>query len=74
MTRRGYEDEYGIFAPLPTTAGVRKLAPKGFSTGPAIGAHLPDFELIDQHNMRLRLHTDRGNEKAAVVFFRSAVW
>jgi hypothetical protein len=69
-----YEDEYGFVAPLPMTSGQRKLAPEDQPTGPALGERLPDFELSDQHGRRVRLHEDRGRSKAAVVFFRSAVW
>ena len=68
------EDEQGFVAPLPVSHGPRKLAPEGFHTGPAIGERLPDFTLTDQHGRSVRLHGDRGNARAAVVFFRSAVW
>ena len=72
--KRGFEDAYGFVAPLPTSHGPRKIAPEGFPTGPAVGERLPDFELVDQSGRALRLHADRGASKAAVVFFRSAVW
>ena len=69
-----YEDEYGFVAPLPMTSSQRKLPPEGFPTGPCVGERLPDFELPDQTGRNIRLHEDRGSSKAAVVFFRSAVW
>ena len=69
-----YEDEYGFIGPLPMTSGQRKIAPEDFPTGPAIGERLPDFELLDHTGRSVRLHEDRGASKAAVVFFRSAVW
>ncbi len=69
-----YEDEYGFVAPLPMTSSQRKIAPAGFPTGPAIGERLPDFELLDQTEKIVRFHADRGSARAAVVFFRSAVW
>jgi len=69
-----YEDEYGIIAPLPLTSSQRKLAPAEGASGPAIGEALPDFELSDHTGRVIQLHEDRGSSKAAVVFFRSAVW
>ncbi len=69
-----YTDEFGITAPLPTSDGQRRLPPEGFPTGPEIGELLPDFELPSADGRRVRLHEDRGNSKAAVTFFRSAVW
>ena len=74
MTGPEYEDGYGFVAPLPMTSGQRKIAPEGFPTGPAVDERLPDFELTDHSGRRLHLHEDRGASKAAVVFFRSAVW
>jgi len=74
VTKPTYEDAYGFIAPLPVTSSQRQLAPEGFPTGPAIGERLPDFELPAHTGRRLRLHQDRGSSKAAVVFFRSAVW
>jgi hypothetical protein len=73
-SKPGFEDEFGIIAPLPSDQGPRKIAPEGFFTGPEIGERLPDFELTDHTGRRVSLHTDRDNSKAAVVFFRSAVW
>ncbi len=70
----GFEDEYGIIAPAPLEMGVRKIAPEDFPSGPAVGARLPDFALCDQLDRRVQPHQDRGQSKAAVVFFRSAVW
>ncbi len=74
MKRRGFEDEFGFIAPLPLSHGPRKIAPDGFPTGPEPGERLPDFELTDHTGRCVRLHEDRGDSKAAVVFFRSAVW
>ena len=70
----GFEDEFGIIAPLPVDHGVRRIAPEDCFTGPAIGERLPDFELADHQGRLVNLHADRGNSSAAVVFFRSAVW
>ena len=45
-----------------------------FPTGPAIGERLPDFTLPNQRGEAVDFHADRGGQKAAVVFQRSAVW
>ena len=70
----GFEDEYGFIAPLPMTSGQRKIAPEDHPTGPAVGERLPDFELPDSTGRLVNLHQDRGSSRAAIVFFRSAVW
>ena len=45
------------------------------NTTRVLGAVLyTDFELLDQTEKIVRFHADRGSAKAAVVFFRSAVW
>ena len=67
-------DEYGFEAPAALGhPGRLGLAP-GQTVGLEIGERLPDFELPDQHGGRIHFHEDRGNAKAAVLFFRSAVW
>ena len=70
----GYEDEFGFTTPLPVDEAPRRIPNKGFSSGPKVGERLPDFELPDQSGRMLRFHEDRDGSKAAVVFFRSAVW
>jgi peroxiredoxin len=35
---------------------------------------LPDFELPDAEGRPVRFHHDRAGRKAALVFYRSAVW
>lgn len=72
--RPGYEDEFGFIAPLPMTSGQRKIQAEGFATGPGVGERLPDFELLAHTGELISLHAHRGGAKAAVVFFRSAVW
>jgi hypothetical protein len=69
-----YRDELGIVGPLPATDGQRRMPEEGFFTGPEIGARFPDVRLRAAEGAKLDLHADRGNAKAAVVFFRSAVW
>jgi len=67
-------DELGFDAPAPLGHPGRLGLPEGQSTGPALGERLPDFELPDAYGRQLHFHEDRGSAKAAVVFFRSAVW
>ncbi len=74
MSQDEFTDELGFTAPLPVTHPQRVMPDEGFSTGPDVGARLPDFELRSHTGERVALHADRGDSKAAVVFFRSAVW
>lgn len=74
MSQDEFTDELGFTAPLPVTHAQRRLPDEGFPTGPEVGARLPDFELQSHTGERVALHADRGDAKAAVVFFRSAVW
>jgi hypothetical protein len=67
-------DALGFEAPAPVGHPARANLPDGTPTGPAIGERLPDFELTDHTGRRVRFHEDRGDAKAAVVFYRSAVW
>ena len=54
----------------PARAGL----PEGAPTGPSVGERLPDFQLPDAFGQLLDFHSDRGKRKAALVFYRSAVW
>ena len=45
-----------------------------FPTGPAVGEHLPEFRLPNQHGEPIDFHVDRAGRKAALLFQRSAVW
>ena len=74
MDLQQYEDEFGFRGPLPTSSNQRRLPEPGFSPGPEVGERLLDFSLTDHTGRRTTLHADRGDEKAAVVFFRSIVW
>jgi peroxiredoxin len=42
--------------------------------GPAVGDHFPEVILPDQHGNLVDLHQARGNNRALVVFHRSAAW
>jgi hypothetical protein len=67
-------DEHGFDAPAPLGHPGRVGLPDGHPTGPEVGERLPDFELPDARGRRVRFHEDRGRARAAVVFYRSAVW
>ncbi len=67
-------DKLGFDAPAPLEHPGRLGLPEGHSTGPGIGERLPDFELPDQHGRRILFHEDRAQDRAVLVFFRSAVW
>lgn len=69
-----YTDEFGFTAPLPADHGQRMPPPKGFSFGPEVGESFPDFRLKNSEGQWIQFHEDRGESKAAVLFFRSAVW
>lgn len=69
------KDDLGITVPVPTShPGRRYPAEHEFPTGPAIGERLPEFELPNQDGELIDFHADRGDSKAVVVFYRSAVW
>ena len=67
-------DESGFDAPAPLGHPARAGLPAGHPTGPAVGERLPDFELPDAQGRLVNFHQDRAGCKAALVFYRSAVW
>jgi hypothetical protein len=67
-------DEAGFDAPAPVGHPARTHLPDDHPAGPALGERLPDFCLPDAHGNPVDFHADRDGAKAAVVFFRSAVW
>ena len=69
-----YRDEFGLLAPIPASHGQRRAPAEGFFSGPEIGERLPDFELPSADGKTIDFHTNRAGKKAAVVFYRSAVW
>ncbi len=69
-----YIDEFGVKGPLPASDRQRIPPAEGFFTGPEIGIAFPSFRLRSATHGSIDLHRDRGQSKAAVVFFRSAVW
>jgi hypothetical protein len=69
-----YVDEFGLVGPLPASDGQRTVPDEGFFTGPEVGDPLPGFKLRTATGAKMNLHADRNGSKAAVVFYRSAVW
>ncbi len=69
-------DDLGITVPIaPVDFPARRYpASEEFPTGPAIGERLPEFTLSNQYDELIDFHADRGESKAIVVFYRSAVW
>lgn len=67
-------DELGFEAPAALGHPGRAGLPEGHPTGPEIGERLPDFALPDAAGRTVRFHEDRAGSKAAVLFYRSAVW
>jgi hypothetical protein len=67
-------DELGFDAPAPLGHPGRLGLPDGHPTGPTLGERLPDFALPDATGRLIDFHEDRGQARAVVVFFRSAVW
>lgn len=73
-THPDWVDEYGLVGPLPASDGQRQHLADDDPTGPEIGTLLPDFVLPSASGRKVSFHEDRAGHKAAVVFFRSAVW
>jgi len=67
-------DSLGFDAPAPVGHPARASMPSDTVTGPEVGARLPDFELPTSSGRLIDFHEDRGSAKAALVFYRSAVW
>ena len=69
-------DDLGITVPIAPVShpGRRYPATVEFPTGPDVGERLPEFTLPNQDGELIDFHRDRGNSKAIVVFYRSAVW
>ena len=59
---------------LPQGGFVGSGDAESFSTGPAVGAGVPDFELPDQQGRPVRLSAYRGLQRALILFYRSASW
>lgn len=74
MSAEQFTDEYGFTGPLPITS-TQRVAPTGeFRPGLAIGEIAPDFELPNHRGDMISFHEDRDGARAALLFYRSAVW
>lgn len=67
-------DETGFDAPAPLGHPGRANMPKGTPTGARVGEMLPDFSLPDANGLPIQFHQHRAGSRAALVFYRSAVW
>lgn len=74
MSEDRFTDEYGFKGPLPVTSAQRLIPKEGFPPGLTIGESAPDFTLPNHQGESVSFHTDRSGARAAVLFFRSAVW
>lgn len=75
MSTDQFTDEYGFRGPLPVTSSQRQIPRlESFPPGLAIGEAAPDFTLPNASGDELSFHADRAGARAAVLFFRSAVW
>lgn len=74
MSDDQFIDEYGFKGPLPVTSTQRMIPEGSFLPGLAVGESAPDFTLPNRHGEDISFHADRGGARAAVLFFRSAVW
>ena len=74
MSDQQFTDDHGFTGPLPVTS-TQRIAPAGpFDPGLAIGDLAPDFVLANHRGETVSFHADRDGARAAVLFFRSAVW
>ncbi len=74
MSNKMYSDEYGFAGRMPLTSTQRMIPDGHFAPGLALGEMAPDFTLRDQHGEEVSFHADRSGARAAVLFYRSAVW
>ncbi len=63
-----------LAAPAPFARGRQAASVDVNSVGPAVGAHVPAFELEDQNGHRRSLVSLMGPKGLVLVFFRSADW
>ena len=74
MAKEEFVDEFGFYGPLPTSSAQRTIPKRGFPPGLAAGELAPNFRLKNQFGELVDFHADRGDSKAALLFFRSVVW
>lgn len=74
MSDDRFTDDYGFTGPLPVTSTQRMIPTGEFHPGLSIGEQAPDFELPNHLGEAVSFHADRDGSRAALLFFRSAVW
>ncbi len=74
MSDDQFTDDYGFTGPLPVTSTQRMVPTGEFHPGLTIGEPAPDFELPNHLGETVSFHADRDGSRAAVLFYRSAVW
>jgi len=74
MSGEQFTDDFGFTGPLPVTSTQRVVPTGDFRPGLAIGESAPDFELPNHRGETVSFHADRDGARAALLFFRSAVW
>ena len=74
MTKDEFTDPYGFTAPLPVTSTQRMIPTGEFKPGLSVGQPAPDFELPNHLGETVSFHADRDGARAALLFYRSAVW
>lgn len=74
MSDERFTDEYGFTGPLPVTSTQRVVPSGEFHPGLSVGEMAPDFELPSHSGEMISFHADRDGARAALLFYRSAVW
>jgi len=74
MAKEEFVDEFGFYGPMPISSAQRTIPKRGFPPGLAAGELAPNFCLKNQFGELVDFHVDRGDSKAALLFFRSVVW
>lgn len=74
MSDEEFTDGYGFTGPLPVTSTQRMIPTGAFHPGLEIGQSAPDFELPNHLGEPVSFHADRAGSRAALLFYRSAVW